>query len=52
MIEINEKNKNEVSKILEKNNIYYEIIGKTQKESLHLNKEFNISFIVVSQFLL
>ena len=42
LIEINEKNKDEVSKILEKNSIYYEIIGKTQKESLYLNKEFNI----------
>ena len=42
LIEINEKNKDEVSKILEKNSIYYEIIGETQKESLYLNKEFNI----------
>ena len=42
LIEINEKNKNEVSKILDKNNIYYEIIGKTQKDSLYLNKECNI----------
>ena len=42
LIEINEENNVEVSKILEKNNIYYEIIGKTQKDSLYLNKEFNI----------
>ena len=42
LIEINEKNKDEVSKIFEKNSIYYEIIGKTQKESLCLDKEFNI----------
>ena len=42
LIEINEENNIEVSKILEKNNIYYEIIGKTQKDSLYLNNEFNI----------
>ena len=42
LIEINEKNKNEVSKILEENSIYYEIIGKTQKDSLNLDKEFDI----------
>ena len=42
LIEINEENNVEVSKILERNNIYYEIIGKTQKNSLYLNNEFNI----------
>ena len=42
LIEISEKNKKEVSKILEKNSIYYEIIGKTQKDSLNLDKEFDI----------
>ena len=42
LIEVNEENNAEVSKILEKNNIYYEIIGKTQKDSLNLDKEFNV----------
>tara|TARA_B100001123_G_scaffold446265_1_gene600132 strand:- start:1299 stop:3491 length:2193 start_codon:yes stop_codon:yes gene_type:complete len=42
LIEISEKNKDHVTKILEKNSIYYEIIGITQKDSLNLNKEFNI----------
>jgi len=42
LIEINEKNKKEVSEILTKSNIYYEIIGKTQKDSLNLEKEFDI----------
>ena len=42
LIEVNEKNKKEVSKILEKNSIYYDTIGKTQKDSLNLDKEFNI----------
>ena len=42
LVEVNEKNKYEVSKILEKNGIYYEILGKSQKNSLDLDKEFNI----------
>ena len=42
IIEINEKNKDEVIKIFEKNSIYYDIIGKTQKDNLELNKEFNV----------
>ena len=35
--------KDEVCKILEKNSVYYEIIGITQKDSLDLDKEFNIN---------
>ena len=42
LIEVNEKNKNEVYKTLEKNSIFYEMLGKTQKDSLVLDKEFNI----------
>ncbi len=42
LIEINDKNKAEVGKILEKNSIYYELIGKTQKEILDLGKYFTI----------
>ena len=42
LIEISEKNKDEVTKVLEKNSVYFEILGKTQKESLELDKEFNI----------
>ena len=42
LIEVNKKNKDEVSKILEKNGIFYEILGITQKDSLDLDKEFNI----------
>ena len=42
LIEVNNKNKDEVSKILEKNGIFYEIIGKTQRDSLDLYNEFNI----------
>ena len=42
LIEVNEKNKKEVCELLEKNSIYYEIFGKTQKDSLNLDKEFDI----------
>ena len=42
MIEISGKNKGEVYEILEKNSIYYEIIGKTQEKNLDLNREFSI----------
>ena len=42
LIEVSEKNKNEVCKTLEKNSIFYEMLGKTQKDSLDLDKEFNI----------
>ena len=43
LIEVNKKNKEEVTKILEKNGIFYEIIGKTQEGSLELDKEFKIN---------
>jgi len=43
IIEINEKNKNKVSNILKKNSIYFEIIGKTQKDSLDINKYLSIN---------
>ena len=42
LIEVNEKNKKEVCELLEKNSIYYEIVGKTQKDSLNLDKEFDV----------
>jgi len=42
IIEVSEKNKDEVAKILQKNSVYFEVIGKTQKESLVLNNEINI----------
>ena len=40
LVEIKERNKKEVTKILEKNSIYYEEIGKTQKDYLDLEEEF------------
>jgi len=50
LIEVNNKNKEKVSKFLEKNNTYYEIIGKTHKESLDIDKEFNIKLTDLYQF--
>ena len=42
LIEVNNINKDKVSKILKENNIYFELIGKKQKNSLSLDDEFNI----------
>ena len=42
LVEVNKKNKNEVTEILEKNAVFYEVIATTQKDSLELDKEFNI----------
>ena len=42
LIEVNEKNKNQVCKNLEKNSIFYEMLGKTQSNSLDLQNEFSI----------
>ena len=42
LLEVDKKNKEEVGKILEKNSIYFEIVGKTQNNYLELEKEFNI----------
>ena len=38
------------SKILEKNGIYYEMLGKSQKGSLDLDKEFNIKLEDLCKF--
>jgi len=43
IIEIVEKNLENVTKILNNNSVFFENIGKTQKEKLTLNKEFEIS---------
>ena len=42
LIEVKEKNKSEVTKNLEKNSIFYETLGKTQKDKLDLENEFSI----------
>ena len=50
IIEVSDVNKKEVTKLLEKDGIYYEIIGKTQKDSLDLFKEFNIKLDDLNKF--
>ena len=49
IIEVNQKNKEKVCNILEKNSVYYEIIGKTQKDSLDIEKEFKIKLSELSK---
>ena len=43
IIEIKKDNKKEVCDILQKNAIYYEELGITQKENMELDEIFNIS---------
>jgi len=49
LIEINEENKDKVSNILKKNSVYFEIIGKTQKDSLDINKDLSIKIVELSK---
>ena len=42
IVEIKESNKDEVSNILKKNSVFFEIIGKTQKDSLDINKDLSV----------
>ncbi len=42
ILEVKEENKDEVSNLLKKNSIFFEIIGKTQKDSLDINKDISI----------
>jgi len=50
LIEINENNKDKVSNILQKNGIYFEVIGKTQKEILEINKDFSVKVSDLDKF--
>ena len=49
LLEIDKKNKMEVSKLLEESSVYYEIIGKTQKEYLSLDKDFTVKLAELKQ---
>ena len=42
LIEVKEENKEKVGKFLKENSIYFEIIGKTQKDNLEINKDLTI----------
>jgi phosphoribosylformylglycinamidine synthase len=43
VLEIDEKNFSVVEKILKNNNVFYEIIGRTQKNYFEIQKELKIS---------
>ena len=49
LIEIKEKNKDKVSNILKKNSVYFDLIGKTQKDSLEINKDLSIKISELSK---
>ena len=50
VLEINKNNKNKICKILDKSNIYYEIIGKTQKNKLEIEKNSFIEIKYLKQY--
>ena len=49
IIELDEKNKNKVVKILNDNSIYYEILGVTQKETLEINSDESVKVSELSR---
>ena len=49
IIEVNHKNVQEVEKNLKDNNIYYDLVGKTQKNTLTINKELKITIDELTQ---
>jgi phosphoribosylformylglycinamidine synthase len=50
LIEISEKNKDKAINFLQKNSIYYEHIGMTQKDSLDLDNEFKINLTDLNEW--
>ena len=42
LVEIDKKNSDKISNLLERGGVYYEIIAKTQKEKLELDNNFSI----------
>jgi len=50
IIEVNRNNEDKVNKILKKNDIFNEIIGVTQKDSLELDEEFSIKISDLYKF--
>jgi len=49
IIEVNQKNAKEVEKNLKNNNVYYDLVGKTQKNTLTIDKELKITVDELSQ---
>ena len=50
LVEISEKNKDKAINILQKNSVYYEVIGKTQKDSLDLGSEFKVKLSELNEW--
>ena len=49
LVEIKEDNKNEIYEILNKNDIHYDEIAKTQEENIELDNEFNIELTEINE---
>ena len=49
LVELDEKNKDKVIKILDKNSIYYEFLGVTQKETLEINANESVKISELSK---
>ena len=49
IIEVNHKNAKEVEKNLKNNNVYYDLIGQTQKNTLVIDKELKITVDELNQ---
>ena len=43
IIEVKKENKDKVSNILKENSIYFDIVGKTQKENIDIGKDLSIN---------
>ena len=49
IIEVKEENKHKVSNILKENSIYFDIIGKTQKENIEINNKLSIKVVELNK---
>ena len=49
LVEIKEDNKNEIYEILNKNDIHYDEIAKTQEKNIELDNEFNIELTEINE---
>jgi phosphoribosylformylglycinamidine synthase subunit PurL len=49
IIEVNDENKDKVSNILKENSIYFDIIGKTQKDDIEINNNLSIKVVELNK---
>ena len=49
IIEVKEENKDKVSNMLKENSIYFDIIGKTQKENIEINNKLSIKVVELNK---